>query len=131
MELQIKIKPMGKPRMTQRDKWAKRPCVTKYWEYKDELNKAVSARPDIARALRLGNVYGISWVAKIQMPKSWNKLKKSKMRRSYHCQKPDRDNIDKGILDALMKEDSGVAYGTLLKIWVEEESSLDLTFHVL
>jgi Holliday junction resolvase RusA-like endonuclease len=36
---------------------------------------------------------------------------------TLHRQKPDRDNIDKGILDALFKSDCGVAGGTIVKRW--------------
>ena len=34
-----KIKPVPKPRMTQRDAWDKRPCVLRYRAFKDEVRK--------------------------------------------------------------------------------------------
>ena len=33
----LNIVPVAKPRMTQSDKWKKRPVVQKYWKYKDDL----------------------------------------------------------------------------------------------
>jgi len=38
-----------------------------------------------------------------------------------HRQKPDRDNVDKGILDALWDEDSGIACGYLEKRWEDTD----------
>ena len=35
---QFNVNPVAKPRMTQRDKWKKRPVVDKYYAYKDEMN---------------------------------------------------------------------------------------------
>lgn len=36
-EIILDIEPVAKPRMTKKDKWAKRPCVMKYRAYKDML----------------------------------------------------------------------------------------------
>ena len=33
----LNIVHVAKPRMTQSDKWKKRPATTKYWKYKDDL----------------------------------------------------------------------------------------------
>ena len=33
----VKITPVPKPRMTKSDRWKKRPCVVKYWDFKEEL----------------------------------------------------------------------------------------------
>ncbi len=104
------ITPMGKPRMTQRDKWAKRPCVMKYRAFSDELRRQVKGED-------FEDAYSLSWVAYLPIPKSWSKKKKEEMRGDYHRQKPDRDNIDKAILDTLFKDDSGIAIGNLTKKW--------------
>lgn len=104
--------PMGKPRMTQADKWKKRPAVVRYREYADRLRLLCTGiNPD---------AIGLSWTAYFEMPKSWSKKKKAAMKGKLHRQKPDRDNVDKGILDALFKEglgDQGIATGTLTKYW--------------
>ena len=107
-KITVPIVPIGKPRMTQSDKWKKRPAVVRYYAFKDELRKAVG---------ELGDVEILSWVAYLPIPKSWTKKKKLEMKGKPHRQKPDRDNIDKAILDALFKDDSGIAGGTIFKYW--------------
>lgn len=105
----IWVTPMGKPRMTRRDKWAKRPCVQRYWAYKEALKAGcvgVHPRP-----------LSVSWRVWFPLPKSWNKFKKATLAGKLHRYKPDRDNIDKGILDALWKDDSGIADGGMSKFW--------------
>lgn len=106
----IPIKPMGKPRMTQRDRWAKRDCVLRYHAFRDEMR------------LRVGNkipsdIVRLSWIAYLPIPKSWSKKKKAEMAGQYHRQKPDRDNIDKAILDSLFSEDCMIAAGQITKRW--------------
>lgn len=104
----IMVDPMGKPRMTQRDKWAKRPNVVRYREY-----------ADILRAHYAGSLspVSVSWTAYFTMPDNWSKKKKAAHLGKPHRAKPDRDNIDKGILDALFARDECVAAGTLRKFW--------------
>ena len=108
-EKEIPVVPMGKPRMTRRDKWAKRPCVLRYYEFKDRIREFTETFP--RDAIR------IDWVAYLPIPKSWSKKKKEETMGGLHRSKPDRDNIDKAILDAILKDDSLVAQGTLEKRW--------------
>ncbi|MCR6656642.1 MAG: RusA family crossover junction endodeoxyribonuclease [Opitutus sp.] len=105
----IQIAPMGKPRMTRRDKWAKRPCVVEYFAYADALRAAC---PGIHPAPT-----SVSWTAYFPMPTSWSQKKQAAMAGKLHRSKPDRDNVDKGILDALWEQDSCIARGSLLKLW--------------
>ena len=64
------ISPVSKPRMTRSDRWKKRPCVIKYWDYKTRLQAQL-------------DMYGvvIDDVIKVKfgvpMPKSWSKKKKN------------------------------------------------------
>jgi len=109
--LVIPIVMMGKPRMTQRDKWKKRDVVERFYAVKDELKAAVDPEllePDIGK---------VSWKIWLPMPKSWTLLKKAHMLGKPHRGKPDRDNLDKGVLDILFKEDSGIHSGNLEKYW--------------
>ncbi len=102
--------PLGKPRMTQRDRWQKRKCVVKF-----------RAWADVARAHAPMNLTDdpltVSWTAFLPLPASWSKAKRAAHLGTLHRQKPDRDNIDKGILDALFPSDCGVAGGTIVKRW--------------
>lgn len=107
------ITPIAKPRMTQRDKWAKRPCVEKYWAFKDEcLGKGVSV-PDSSCICFM-----------IPMPKSWSKEKRAEMYCKPHTQKPDIDNLVKGILDAVYEDDSCVHEIHAKKLWAHEGAIL-------
>jgi len=107
-QITIQIAPMGKPRMTKRDKWQKRDCVMRYRAYADFI-RLYAKIP--------GWFTGeVSWIAYLPIPKSWSKKKILAMAGQAHEQTPDRDNIDKGILDALLKNDSCIHAGVMLKL---------------
>ena len=124
----IPIVPMGKPRMTQRDKWKQRTCVVRYRAFSDNLRLLIPA--DLKEILSQKQCIGLSWKAFLPIPKSWTQKKKKDHRGILHLSKPDRDNIDKAILDSLFKEDSGIATGHIEKRWDDGEGTrLILTFH--
>lgn len=102
--------PMGKPRMTNRDRWAKRPAVQRYWAWK--ANAKACAPEGMTDAPLI-----VSWTAYLPIPKSWSKKKQEAHGGTMHRSKPDRDNIDKGVLDALFESDACVAAGTIVKRW--------------
>lgn len=107
------IDPVAKPRMTQRDKWMKRPIVVKYHQFKD--------------LCRLYNVkleeQGCNILFNIAMPKSWSKATKAHMDGQPHRQKPDISNLLKALEDAVFKDDSKIwHYAGLKKLWAYEGS---------
>lgn len=106
----IMIEPMGKPRMTQRDKWSKRPCVQRYWRFKDEIKKAFWG-------VDISNIHNITVCAYISMPKSWSNKKKSEMIGKPHRVKPDCDNILKAVMDSIFDDDSGISSAVVGKAW--------------
>ena len=108
--LTLHVKAMGKPRMTRQDKWKKRPPVMRYRAFATEVRKQAGDRIPL-------NINNLSWVAYLPIPKSWTQAKKDAQRGQLHLQTPDRDNIDKAILDALFKQDSAIATGTITKRW--------------
>jgi Holliday junction resolvase RusA-like endonuclease len=111
MKWVIPIIPMGKPRMVRSDSWKKRPCVVRYWQFKDELNRLCRDE---------GYVQGNSLYADflIVMPKSWSKAKKTLMMGQMHDQKFDIDNIIKAVLDCLLPEgDEKVHTVCVRKFW--------------
>lgn len=112
----LKGPPMGKPRMTQRDKWQKRPAVLRYRKYCDELREVAFA----AGLDHVKNVYGLMVTAFCAMPQSWSEAKKRATDGQIHQQKPDWDNIGKAVSDALFEEDSIVAFAAVLKYWCRE-----------
>lgn len=109
MQKTFYVEPVAKPRMTQRDKWKKRPCVQKYYAFKDQLNEQKNdfVMPE-------SNYWIIFYIT---MPKSWSQAKKLRMCGMPHKQKPDKDNIEKAFLDALCKEDSNIWDGRTTKRW--------------
>lgn len=112
------IVPIGKPRMTQSDKWKtdpnhpdplkrKREVVHRYHTLKNEV---------IEQANKMGFILGKTFEAIffIPMPDSWKKTKKDKMNGMPCEEKPDIDNLIKFFLDVLAKEDKFV-YGVNCK----------------
>lgn len=99
--------------MTQRDKWLKppRPIVQRYFDYRDFL-RLVTHNVDFPGALSV-EFY-------LPMPKSWSKRKKEKMEGKPHLQRPDIDNLLKGLLDAIFEEDCAVYSVRAKKFWSEE-----------
>lgn len=113
--INLKIKAVPKPRMTRADTWKKRPCVVNYWAFKDELKEKLKEVD-----FEIDDELFVEFY--IQMPKSWSKKKKAEHKGKSHKQKPDIDNLIKGVMDAIFKEDSHVhtVYGK--KTWAEEPS---------
>ena len=108
---QFKVDPIPKPRMTQSDKWKKRPCVMRYWAYKAEL---------LVLAKQAGFImpecnYHLTFF--LQMPDTWSKKKKAEMMNTAHRVTPDKDNLEKGFLDALCIEDKMIWDGRVTKKW--------------
>tara|TARA_Y100001951_G_C11295317_1_gene275131 strand:+ start:4176 stop:4538 length:363 start_codon:yes stop_codon:yes gene_type:complete len=111
-----KISIMAKPRMTRRDKFPPpRPCVKKYWKFKDEL---------IACAGKEGFVLGdkVYMEFHLPMPKSWSKKKKIDMVGECHMSKPDLDNMIKSVGDCLKKDDQTIHEIIAKKFWAEEST---------
>lgn len=106
----ITIDPLGKPRMTQRDKWKLRPAVVRYRAYCDELRLKMPA-------YELG--MSVQLVFHIAMPRTWSKKKRAENLGKLHDQKPDIDNLAKGFMDAFKCEDKHVAVLHAEKYWAE------------
>lgn len=110
---ELSIIPVSKPRMTQRDRWAKRPVVVKYHAYCDELRTLLW---DYTVPSELGIVFNLP------MPKTWSIKKKLTMNGTHHQQKPDIDNLVKAFLDALCEDDSHVYKVHAEKRWSSSPS---------
>lgn len=100
------INPVAKPRMTQSDKWKKRPIVMKYRDFKDQCKLHKVVVPES----------GSQIVFFIPMPKSWSKAKKESYYNEPHQQRPDLDNLIKGLFD-IYSEDSFIWNFYAEKIW--------------
>jgi len=108
--IRLNIEPIGKPRMTQRDKWKKRPVVLKYHAFKDfiRLNKG---------SFELADKY--SMVVFIPFPKSYSKKKCKALFLKAHQEKPDKDNIEKAIMDSPLRtrDDKEIYDSRVRKVW--------------
>lgn len=101
---------MGKPRMTQRDKWKKRPCVMRYRQWCDAIRAACPSPPPAPTT---------STIKIVALYATRDKKLLGQMKRT----KPDPDNIAKGILDALWEEDQAVGDLSISRRW----STIDMT----
>ncbi|HBL6924151.1 TPA: RusA family crossover junction endodeoxyribonuclease [Citrobacter koseri] len=104
------ITPLGKPRMTQRDKWQKRPPVLRYRAFCDEVRLNKVSLPESG--------YHVTFI--LPMPASWSRKRRAEMSGKPHQQKPDKDNLEKALLDAIFDDDSRVWDGRVTKIWGEK-----------
>jgi len=104
MRFTVKIQPMGKPRMTQRDKWKGRDVVQKYMAYKDEVRRQINVP-----LWKLPEPISFSWWAWFPLPASWSKVRKLRKAGTIHRVKPDRDNVDKALMDILFRFDQRIA----------------------
>lgn len=103
------ITPMGKPRMTRADKWKKRPEVLRYRAFCDEVRLHNVTLPESG--------YHVIFV--LPMPPSWSKKKRAGHDGQPHQSKPDKDNLEKALLDAIFDDDSKIWDGRVTKIWGE------------
>lgn len=102
--------PVAKPRMTQADKWKKRPVVQKYWLFKDRIS-AVAKK----QGFKLGKAYRVTFY--LPLPKSMSMKRKGALNGKPHTIRPDLDNLLKSLNDCLMDEDSSVHYIVAQKKW--------------
>ena len=104
------ITPVPKPRQTRSDKWKVRPNVARYRAFCDEVRLRKVTLPESG--------YHVIFV--LPMPKSWSKKKKAEMDGKPHQQTPDKDNLEKALLDALFQDDSHIWDGRVTKRWGQE-----------
>lgn len=104
------IIPCPKPRMTRSDKWNRRAPVLRYRAFCDEVRLYKVQLP----------AAGAHVVFVIPMPSSWSAKKRQAMNGKPHQQKPDKDNLEKALLDALFDDDSHIWDSRVSKIWGEE-----------
>lgn len=103
------ITPVPKPRQTQSDRWNKRPRVLRYRAFADECRARKVVVPECGAH--------ITFV--LPMPASWSNKKRDTMDGQPHQVKPDKDNLEKALLDAIYGDDSVVWDSRVTKIWGE------------
>jgi len=124
MEYEFLITPIGKPRMTQRDKWLNPPrkCITKYRLAKHGIQFYANEQN-----FTLPEIINVTFV--LPITPSWSKKKKVAMLGQPHRQKPDLDNILKFLMDSLLPEGGDEVVHTICakKIWGEEGRVIIIT----
>jgi Holliday junction resolvase RusA-like endonuclease len=117
----VLIDPMGAVRQTHADRWKKRDCVLRYAEYKHALKLKVGEHP-VPDELHLK--------FHIAMPASWSGKQKARMTAKPHRQKPDKDNLCKGVMDALWENDQAIWRGSQEKFWAESGAiEIQMIYH--
>lgn len=97
-----------KPRMTQSDRWKKRPAVLRYRASCDELR---------LRGARLPHQYIV--IIFRAMPASWSAAQRSAFDGTPCTSKPDISNFLKSVEDALHKQDQHIYDGRGRKLWAQ------------
>lgn len=102
------VEPVPAPRQVRSDAWNPSDGVCRYRAYRDWLqwHRAVIPLPFHHAVFVL------------PMPPSWPKEKRARMHGQPHTNKPDRDNLEKALLDsALASNDAHVWNGQTTKLW--------------
>jgi len=108
----LNIAPVSKPRMTQRDRWAKRQSVLKFFAFRDAVRQSSAWK-----TLELLDMDSFKIVFHVSMPKSWSKKKKTQYDGKPHQQRPDLDNYLKSWKDSVYEEDAIVWNVEATKLW--------------
>jgi hypothetical protein len=87
--------------------WKKRPCVQKYYEYKDLVRLHKVRVPEAGHHI----------IFVLSMPKGWSKKKREAMNGKPHQNKLDLDNLLKALYDSVYEEDKHIWDTRVTKIW--------------
>lgn len=115
----LRLAPVPAPRQTRSDKWNPRPCVLRYRAFKDHLRQEIQSL-----GVPLDKLLPESpWIVfRIGVPKSWSKKQKNEAIGTPHRAKPDCDNLEKALFDAIYSDDSHIWDVRATKIWDWEDS---------
>lgn len=101
------IIPVPAPRQVGRDAYNPSPPVIRYRAYRDELRLR---RVQVPTPFYHG-------IFVMPMPPSWASSKRTASHGQPHTQKPDRDNLEKALLDSCFEDDAHVWNGQTTKLW--------------
>lgn len=101
------IVPVSAPRQVRKDAWDPSAHVQRYRAFRDEVR---------IRGVQLPRPFH-HVIFVMPMPQSWSQNKKRAHDGMPHECKPDRDNLEKALLDSVYGEDSHVWDGRCTKLW--------------
>lgn len=114
MRYTIPATPIGMPRMVRGDRWKVRKCVAVYRAFADRARLIVTGHHHRKLEEPVLGLYVTAW---FPLPESWSRAQKLRAAGGPHRQRPDGDNILKGVADALLAEDGQVAVMRCAKRW--------------
>jgi len=101
------INPCPAPRQVGRDAWNPSPPVLRYRAFRDECTlRGVAIPLEFHHAIFV-----------LQMPATWSARKRAEHEGRRHQSKPDRDNLEKALLDACCPSDAHIWNGQTTKLW--------------
>jgi Holliday junction resolvase RusA-like endonuclease len=77
----------------------------------------LSAKEQVGTLPHPKAIRSLSWVAYFAPPASWSEKRKRAALGKRHMSKPDKDNLEKEILDSLFEDDSAISDGASSKRW--------------
>lgn len=104
------IVPIAAPRQSRSHAWKPSPPVVRYHAYRDEVRLQQVQIPQ-----PFSHVIFI-----LPMSESWSRKKRDGLRGMPHQYKPDRDNLEKALLDSVFGEDCTVWDGRTTKLWGDQ-----------
>ena len=108
-----------KPRETQRDRWNPSESVLRWRTWAGQARSIATGDP--MKKIDSKGFFGILVIAHLSLPDSWSQKKKDQHAGRIHQQRPDSDNILKGVLDACFAEDALISWVQLIKLWCEDQ----------
>ena len=104
------IAPTPAPRQNKRDTFKPSPSVLRYRAFRDEVALKIKVPPPL-------EFYHVVFL--LAMPASWSHLKKRQHVGKPHLVKPDKDNLEKALIDALYRnaDDAHVWNSASTKLW--------------
>lgn len=107
--------PVAKPRMTNRDRWFKRPITTRYWEWVNAAKLVIPPLPPDAQRVEL--------VIFVEFPKSWGRKKRAGLSGEPNRGRKDVDNYLKAALDTIFPDqDCAIWSVSVEKRWEDGKS---------
>jgi len=103
------IAPTPAPRQSARDKWKPSKAVQIYRAFRDEVGLKIKELP--------ADFFHVVFL--IEVPRSWSEKKKREHIGLPHLAKPDKDNLEKALIDAVYRnrDDSHVWNTASTKLW--------------
>jgi len=112
----LAVTPRAAPRQSRRDKWKPSKAVQLYRAFRDEIGYKIDELP--------ADFFHVVFL--LPMPESWSEKKKRETAGWPHQGKPDKDNLEKALVDAVYRDrdDSHVWNTAATKLWAYQGAIL-------